>query len=36
VIRDTNRCHDRGGRIVLSGPLNTTVTCDFYPFRVQR
>ena len=29
AITDARRCHDRGGRIVLSGPLNTTSTCTY-------
>ena len=36
AITDTTRCHDRGGRIVLSGPMHLTSTCDYAPYRDQR
>ena len=35
TIREAHRCEQRDGHVVLSGPLNTTMTCDFYPFRTQ-
>ena len=31
AITDARACHDRGGHIVLSGPLNTTSTCTYRP-----